>query len=120
VNAAILYPFVPAPESIAPAFLGVFSVMGASITLALLAAATQFLYGLYSLPVPEKPAPGTKPDMQAEFARSLSMQMRFILPVVVGIAAYATSVAIALYFITSNLVGLAQEWFVRREKARVS
>lgn len=120
VNTAILYDFVPVPAAIAPEFLGIFAVVGASVTLAILAALTQFAYGLYAIPVPDKPAPGAKPDMQTDFARQLAQQMRFILPVFVGIAAYATSVAIALYFITSNLVGIVQEFIVRREKARTA
>jgi len=116
VDTSILYSFVPAPLAISPLFLGIFAVMGASITLALLAALTQLAYGWYAIPVPEKSTkkPGT--DMQADFGRSLALQMRFMLPVFIGIAAYYTSVAIALYFITSNLVGVLQEFIIRRKK----
>ena len=118
VDASILYSFVPAPLAISPLFLGVFAVTGASITLALLAALTQFAYGWYAIPVPEKSTkkPGT--DMQADFGRALAMQMRFMLPVFIGIAAYYTSVAIALYFITSNLVGVLQEFIIRLKKPK--
>jgi YidC/Oxa1 family membrane protein insertase len=117
VDASILYSFVPVPEAISPLFLGIFAIMGASITLAVLAALTQFAYGLYAIPVPEKSVKkdGTI-DMQADFGRALATQMRYILPVFIGIAAYYTSVAIALYFITSNLVGILQEFIVRRKK----
>jgi len=116
VDTSILYSFVPAPLLISPLFLGIFAVMGASITLAFLAALTQFAYGWYAIPVPEKSTkpPGT--DMQADFGRALVLQMRYVLPVFIGIAAYYTSVAIALYFITSNLVGILQEFIVRRKK----
>lgn len=116
VDTSILYSFVPAPLAISPLFLGIFAVTGASITLAVLAALTQFAYGWYAIPVPEKSTkkPGT--DMQADFGRSLALQMRFMLPVFIGIAAYYTSVAIALYFITSNLVGVLQEFIIRQKK----
>lgn len=116
VDTSILYSFVPAPLAISPLFLGIFAVTGASITLALLAGLTQFAYGWYAIPVPEKSTkkPGT--DMQADFGRSLAIQMRFMLPVFIAIAAYYTSVAIALYFITSNAVGIVQEYIVRRKK----
>lgn len=117
VDLSLLYSFVPAPDAISPLFLGIFAVTGASITLALIAALTQLVYGWYAIPVPEKPAAGSKPDMQTEFGRSLALQMRFLLPVFIGIAAYYTSVAIALYFITSNLFGVMQEFIVRRKKA---
>ena len=120
VDTSILYSFVPAPLAISPLFLGIFAVTGASITLALLAALTQFAYGWYAIPVPEKSTkkPGT--DMQADFGRSLALQMRFMLPVFIGIAAYYTSVAIALYFITSNLVGVFQEFIIRRKKIELT
>lgn len=116
VDTSILYSFIPAPLAISPLFLGIFAITGASITLALLAGLTQFAYGWYAIPVPEKSTkkPGT--DMQADFGRSLAIQMRFMLPVFITIAAYFTSVAIALYFITSNLVGILQEYIVRRKK----
>lgn len=115
VDPSILYSFVAAPTAISPLFIGIFSVMGASITLALLAGLTQLAYGFYAIPVPEK---SEKEDMQADFARALAVQMRFILPIFIAIAAYFTSVAIALYFITSNLVLIAQEFIIRREKTK--
>ncbi len=115
VNADILYAFVPAPETIAPLFLGIFAVTGASITLALLAGVSQLIYGWYAIPVPERSkTPGT--DMQADFGRAMALQMRFMLPVFIAVAAYFTSVAIALYFVTSNLIGILQEFIVRRQK----
>ena len=117
VNTDILYSFVPVPETIAPLFLGIFAVTGASVILSLLAGATQLAYGWYAIPMPEKPKEPGK-DMQADFGRAMATQMRFILPIFIAIAAYFTSVAIALYFITSNLVGVFQEFIVRREKAR--
>ncbi len=116
VDPSILYSFVPAPLAISPLFLGTFAVMGASITLAALAALTQFAYGFYAIPVPEKSIKPAGTDMQADFGRALAMQMRFVLPIFIGIAAYYTSVAIALYFITSNLVGVLQEFIIRRKK----
>ncbi|MES2668465.1 MAG: YidC/Oxa1 family membrane protein insertase [Patescibacteria group bacterium] len=117
VDASILYSFVPAPLAISPLFLGVFAILGASVTLAALAALTQFAYGYYAIPVPEKSTKPAGTDMAADFGRSLALQMRFILPIFIGIAAYYTSVAIALYFITSNLIGILQEFIIRLKKA---
>lgn len=117
VDTSILYPFIPAPDAISPLFLGIFAVTGASITLALLAGLTQAVYGWYAIPVPEKSTKPKGTDMQADFGRSLALQMRFMLPIFIAAAAYFTSVAIALYFVTSNLIGILQEYIVRRKKA---
>lgn len=116
VDTSILYSFVPAPLAISPLFLGIFEVTSASIILALIAALTQFAYGWYAIPVPERSTKKAGADMQADFGRALALQMRFMLPIFIGIAAYYTSVAIALYFITSNLVGVLQEFIIRRKK----
>jgi membrane protein insertase Oxa1/YidC/SpoIIIJ len=45
--------------------------------------------------------------MHEEFGRAMTMQMRYILPVIIGVISY-TSGAIALYFIISNIFMLIQ------------
>ena len=44
----------------------------------------------------------------------MALQMRYILPVIIAVVAFTVSAAIALYFITSNIVALLQEWYVRK------
>lgn len=119
VDTSLLYSFVPAPEAIAPLFLGIFAITGASIILAVIAGISQLVYGWYAIPVPERTkTPGT--DMQADFGRAMALQMRFMLPLFIAVAAYFTSVAIALYFITSNLIGILQEFIVRKQKLKTA
>ncbi|HYD93025.1 MAG TPA: YidC/Oxa1 family membrane protein insertase [Candidatus Paceibacterota bacterium] len=111
LDPSLLYSFIPVPESISPLFLGIFAVTTPSIVLALAAAVTQLAQAFYAIPVPPKPE-GT-PTMQEEFGRALAVQARFILPVVIGIFAYVAGGAIALYFVASNVMMLAQEFIVR-------
>ena len=117
VNPAILYPFVQDPGTFSSLLLGFIQIAGHSIILAVLAALTQFALGYFSIPMPAKAAPDAdaKGAMGAEFGRAMAVQARYVLPLVIGVVAY-TSGAIALYFITSNLVGIAQEFYVRRYK----
>jgi len=114
IDPALLYSFVAVPEHISPLFLGVFAVAGASVTLALLTAGTQYLLALYAIPA----GPSKKDDksMQADIARAMTLQMRYVFPILMAGIAY-TSGAIAIYFITSNLFGIIQEFFVRRSLA---
>lgn len=114
VNTSILYSFVPVPEAISPLFLGIFAVTGASIVLAILTAVTQFIQAWYTIPMPPAPAKDEKPSMQADIGRAMAIQMRYILPIIMGAVAYA-SVALALYFITTNVVGIVQEFIIRRK-----
>ncbi len=111
IDTSLLYPFTPLPSLISPLFLGVFTVAGSSIFFAALATLLQALQIWYAVPVPAKSADN---DATEDFSRQMALQMRFVLPVFIGIAAFYTSNAIALYFITTALVSLIQEFIVRR------
>jgi YidC/Oxa1 family membrane protein insertase len=114
IDPSLLYSFVPFPQVISPLFLGIFEVAGNSIVLALIAAAAQFVLARLSIPVP-KSEKGVKTTATEDFGRMMAIQARFVLPLIIGAVAY-TSGAIALYFITSSLVGILQEYVVRRMK----
>lgn len=113
IDVALLYSFVPIPDPISPLFLGIFAVSGSSITLAALVALTQFAQASIMVPVPEKKKTGES-SMQEEFGRAMALQARYALPIIIGIVAYVTSGAVALYFVTSNVVGIAQELIVKQ------
>lgn len=115
VDTSLLYSFVPVPTQLSPLFLGIFTLSGASLILALVAVLAQYAHAHFSIPVP-KAAPGTKPSATEDFGRMMAIQARYFLPFMIGFIAYITSGAIALYFITSSLVGLIQEFVVRRMK----
>lgn len=112
VNTALLYPFIHAPAALSPLFLGFVSIAKPNLILAILVGITQFFQAYFAIPLPEKAKSGTKSDMQQEFGRTMAIQARFILPIVMGVVGYASG-AIALYFITSNTVMLLQEVLVR-------
>ncbi len=111
LDLARLYALTPHPASVSPLFLGWVAIGGKSLALAVLAGATQFLQATLALKGSLKPS-GT--GMQADFSRVMGMQMRFVFPILIGTVAYSTSAAIALYFVTTNLAGALQEWWVRR------
>ncbi|MDB4991947.1 MAG: 60 kDa inner rane insertion protein preprotein translocase subunit YidC [Parcubacteria group bacterium] len=113
-NASLIYHFVSFPTHISPLFLGIFPTTGHVLVLAIIAAAFQFAQAYYTIPVPDKPTKGTAASGTEEFTRALSLQSRFILPVIIGVVAY-TAGALALYFITSSIVGIIQEFYVRHQ-----
>ena len=115
-NISLLYSFVAVPAQISPLFLGIFAISGASLILAIIAALAQFAHAYVSIPVPQAAAKGAKPSATEDFGRMMAIQARYFLPLMIGVIAYVTSGAIALYFITSSLVGLLQEFVVRRMK----
>ena len=120
IDPTILYSFVSAPESLDMHFL-IFDLSAKSMFLAVLAGVAQYYQTSLSLGKP-KPEEQTKKEgessFQQDFTRSMQIQMRYVLPVMIGFIAYTTAAAVALYWATSNILGIVQEYLVKREKAK--
>lgn len=116
VDISLLYPFVPAPEIISPLFLGMFEVAGASLVLAIIAALLQFVQGYLGFQIPPKSIATGPASIQQDFGRAMALQMRYVLPIFVGIGAYVTSNAIAIYLITASIVAVLQELYIKSKK----
>jgi YidC/Oxa1 family membrane protein insertase len=114
INAARIYAFTPLPHTVSLEFLGIISVAGKSIVLAILAGLTQFLQAHMALTGTMKPSGS---GMQSDFQRIMGMQLKYVFPFLIATISYTTSGAIALYFIATNLAGSLQEWYVRRTLA---
>jgi len=112
INTARLYAFTPVPHFISLEFLGIISVAGKSIVLAVLAGVTQFFQAHLALSGTMKPGDGK--GMQNDFQRIMGMQLKYVFPFLIATISYTTSGAIALYFITTNIAGSFQEMHVRR------
>ena len=119
INVALLYSFIPVPESVNMIFLGIIDIASRSFPLALLAGITQFIHTHLALPPLPPRAKEKKADFKDDFARSMQVQMRYVMPVVIFFVAYTISAAIALYFLVSNLMAIAQEFVVRRHVSRL-
>ncbi|MBI5405625.1 membrane protein insertase YidC [Candidatus Kaiserbacteria bacterium] len=110
-NAALLYAFTPIPGSVSLEFLGIISVAGKSMVLAVLAGFSQFLQAHAALSGTMKPSLGSA---QGDFQKIMGLQLKYVFPFLIATISYTTSGAIALYFIATNLAGVLQEWYVRR------
>ena len=110
IDSETLYSFISAPETASALFLGLISITGSSVVLAAIAAITQFFQARLAIPAPP-PLSGAKLSMQEEIGRAMALQARFVLPLIIGMVAYASG-AIALYFITSNIISIIQELVV--------
>jgi YidC/Oxa1 family membrane protein insertase len=115
IHTSLLYSFIPAPEVVNMIFLNFLDITSKSIPLAFIAGFTQFIHTRLSLPALEARKEGATPDFKEDFARSMNLQMRYVMPVVIFFVAYSISAAIALYFTISNLTSIAQEYVVRHK-----
>ncbi len=111
VDLSILYPFVHAPESVQMDFLGLIPMSGHSIILAVTAALSQFAYTRLSMgkPATVDPSP-VESSLSADLAKSFDTQARYVLPVFIGVISYTVAAAAPLYWTTSNLAMIVQEY----------
>ncbi len=115
INVDLLYSFVPAPEVLSVYFLGFVDITARNLPLAMLAGLTQFIHARLSIPAPEPRDANAPMDLKADLTRSMQMQMRYVLPIVIGVVAFMFSASIALYFVVSNLMAIGQEYVVKRQ-----
>jgi YidC/Oxa1 family membrane protein insertase len=115
INTELLYSFIPNPETVNMIFLGFIDITAKSLPLALIAGVTQFIQTRLSLPEQKPRDPDAEPNFKEDFGRSMQMQMRYVMPVIITFVAYTLSASIALYFSISNLMAIAQEYVVRHK-----
>ncbi len=115
INLEILYSFIPVPSVVNMEFLGFFDVGGRSILFATLAGLSQFLHAQLAMPK-YKPKNPSGTSMKEDLARSFNIQFRYVLPVTIGVISYFLSAALALYWLTSNIVSILEQLYIRRKK----
>lgn len=114
VNAEVLYSFIPVPAMVSMQFLGSMD-MGAAhnIVLATLAALTQVVYTRLSMGL-RTPRPAGEQSFSSDMARNFELQARYVLPLIIGVVSYTVAAAVPLYWVTSNLFMIAQEYLSGR------
>lgn len=115
VNADILYSFVPTPEMVDMRFLETIDMRERSIALAALAGLTQLVYARLSMgPRTKMSTAPLEQSFSADMARSFDLQARYVLPLIVAGIAYTVASAVPLYWTTSNLFMIGQEFLMGR------
>jgi len=114
IHTDILYNFISGNITPNMHFLGTVHMAQKSTLLAVLAGLTQFIQMQITMPAVPQPKEGEKPSMKDDLARSMHIQMKYVMPIFIAVIAYSISAAIALYWTVSNLFSIAQELFIRR------
>jgi YidC/Oxa1 family membrane protein insertase len=116
INTSLLYSFIHAPQSVTMHFLGLVDIAAKSIWLAIAAGITQYIFTHMTLPKMAPKVDGAPADMKEDFMRNMHLQMKYVMPILIAFIAYTLSAAIALYFMGSNLVAIAQEFYIRKHR----
>jgi YidC/Oxa1 family membrane protein insertase len=112
INHALLYSFVHAPMVVSTNFFGVLNLLTPHhIVLAVLVGLSQYL----ALRLTLKRSSPTGTSDKAHAQRMQQQMMQYTMPFVMVVIAYFFVGAIGLYFMTGNLLSLAQELLVRRQ-----
>jgi YidC/Oxa1 family membrane protein insertase len=111
INEALLYSFVSVPEHINTIFIGLIDITAKSVPLAFLAAVSTFFQFKMSMKGQVAPKGNSFGD---NLTRSMQTQMKYFFPVIVFFISFSISGAIALYWLTTNLFSIGQEFFVRK------
>lgn len=116
IDQQYLYAFTPRPLSLDLSFFFI-DLARKSVVLAILAGVTQYLQTRLMLAMRPNSAPADSPkpkSFQEEFQKSMQIQMLYMFPVLIGFVSFSTSAAVALYFVVSNIFGIAQEYLIRK------
>ncbi|MCE9643819.1 YidC/Oxa1 family membrane protein insertase [Candidatus Parcubacteria bacterium] len=117
IDTTALYSFVSAPPSVDMLFFGFLDMAGKSWPLALLAGGTQFVQAYFATPAVPPRVAGAEPSFKEDFARSMSIQVRYVLPIIIIFIAHSLTAAVALYWVASNTFTVIQDWWFRRSIA---
>ena len=94
-------------------FLGA-NIADKSVYFALVAAIAQYLQIQITLPKTPPKDKTKKPSFQDELSRSMGLQMKYVMPVIIFFIAKSFPAVVALYLITSSLFAIGQELYMRR------
>ncbi|MFA6797188.1 MAG: YidC/Oxa1 family membrane protein insertase, partial [Candidatus Paceibacterota bacterium] len=122
IDLNLIYSFIKIPDLVNMNLLGI-NIAEKSIIFAFLAAFSQFIQMQITLSKSKKndvnKDPKT-PDFKDELAKSMNIQMKYIMPIVIFFIAKSFPVVVSLYLITGSLFAIGQEFYVRRTKVLIT
>lgn len=121
VNTGLLYSFIQAPEYINTVFLGLFDITQKNTILAVVVAVGQYLQIKYTIPAAPTVKKGEEDkkdtSFQSELAKSMSVQMKYVMPILMFFIAKNFASLVSLYLITSSVFAIGQELYMRKKIA---
>ncbi|PIR84175.1 hypothetical protein COU18_00260 [Candidatus Kaiserbacteria bacterium CG10_big_fil_rev_8_21_14_0_10_51_14] len=118
VDPTLLYSFISVPPEVNMEFLG-FVDMGANhnLVLAVLVTLSQVVYSRLSMGSRKKVLDATpvEASLSGDLAKSFDLQARYMLPLIIGVFSYFVAAAVPLYWLTSNLCMIGQEFLAGRK-----
>ncbi len=111
-DTTLLYSFVKNPGVLNTMLLGLIDISKPHLALAIIAGISQFVQMRIMFNITKTPT--TEGQGAADMSRMMQVQMQYILPIFIIWIGTRLSGAVALYWITSNIVGAIQEYIIRK------
>ncbi len=105
----MLYSFISRPETINPYFLGILNLVEPSMYIAVLAGIFQFIQTRMTVPK-------TKTNKNSDLSSMMQKQMQYIFPVITAIILLRLPSAIGLYWMTTTIFTVVQQYIVFKKK----
>lgn len=120
-----IYSFVTFPETLHTVAFGIFDVTEKNIVIALLAGISSYFLAVRqtSMMVTQKDAkkdPKKDESFQEHFAKSMKIQLLYVLPVIIGVSAMALPSALGLYWFISNTASYGLDVYMKRKLAHLA
>lgn len=117
---SLLYGFISVPEMANLNFLGLIDISQSSYVLAFLAGLSQFVQIRLASPAVAEDLKPTGKSFKDDLTRSMSLQVRYILPVFIFLIGLKFSAALPLYWTTANIFAIVHEVIVRKKAEKIS
>jgi len=116
IDINLTYFFVNIPDFVNMNFFGV-NMIEKSIIFGFFAALAQFIQIQFSLSNKNKKNIDNKKDLdfKDELAKSMNMQMKYVMPIVIFFIAKSLPVVVSLYLITSSTFAIFQEVYIKHK-----
>lgn len=111
----ILYPFISYPDSVKIMFLGFVDLAAKSLPIAILVGIGQFVQAELTIDKPKKVEnQGKEVSFKDDFARSMDIQIRYVLPIFIAFIASALPSLVGLYWLTSSVFTTIQTIYLKK------
>src|SRR3989344_7802154 len=117
IRPELLYSFITPPSTINPTLFGL-DLAARNYFLAILVGVSQFIQMRLAVP-PLAPPTSKERSFKDDLARSMNLQMRYMMPAVITIVSLGFPAALTLYWLTSNLFAIGHELVVKRKAAGI-
>lgn len=113
IDPTILYSFIQFPETISFTSFGI-DLAEKSYLLAFLTGLTQYIHLSRSASMKQVDL-GSKSTDQEKMMQSVGKSMKYMMPVIFTVVAFIAGGALALYWTTSNIFMIIQEWYLQKK-----